>query len=193
MDDIKGYAFITSTGYDPEKGEPVKDPYLGDTPTLGACMTNIRRNVVEGDHIFVISGKIPNVPQYVIGGFEVAEKISAMEAYARFPNLRLSRDEKGRVVGNVICDKNGRQHPLDHHQNFEKRLQNYIVGTNPIVLTDALEISRARRETPDILGRVCAKTPQLPLTKLLGRGGKKLDRSQIDELRSWLEGLKRGA
>lgn len=193
MDDVKAYIYITSSGYDPEKGEPVKDPYLGDTPTLGACMTNIRRNVVEGDHIFVVSGKIPNVPQYIIGGFEVAEKISAMEAYARFPKLRLTTDDKGRVTGNVICDQYGDQHPLDHHQNFERRLQNYVVGTNPLVLTGPLEIARARRETPEMLARLCSKQPQFPLTKLLGRGGKKLDGSQINELRSWLESLKRGS
>ncbi len=34
---IKGYIYITSTGYDPEHGKSLKDPYLGDVPTLGGC------------------------------------------------------------------------------------------------------------------------------------------------------------
>jgi len=36
----KGYMYITSTGYDPERGKSINDPYLGDVPTLGACMPN---------------------------------------------------------------------------------------------------------------------------------------------------------
>lgn len=190
MDDIKGYLYVTSTGYDPERGLPVKDPYLGDQPTLGACMTNIRRQVVEGDRIFVVSGKIQNVPQYVIGGFEVAEKIHAFEAYERFPELRLHLGDDGEVRGNIICDRHGDQHQLDHHSNFAGRLDNYVVGRNPIVLSDSLEISRARRETMDVISQLTRKPPQLPMYKMLGRGGTRLDRVQIDELCAWLSGLK---
>ena len=48
----------------------------------------------EGSHLFVISGKLPNVRQFVMGGFEVAKKIDAQEAYRRFPDqhLRLRED-----------------------------------------------------------------------------------------------------
>src|SRR5687767_3679356 len=102
-----GKIFITSSGYDPEKGKHVKDPYLGSCPTLGACRPDIRRTLQEGDQIFVVSGKVPNADQYVIGGFQIAEKISAKEAYQRFPHLRLSKLDDGQVTGNVIVNARG--------------------------------------------------------------------------------------
>ncbi len=71
--DIKGYSIITRTGYDPQMGKHIKDPYLGDVPTLGACMPNVREQVVRGDHLFFVSGKASGVPQYIVGGFEVPE------------------------------------------------------------------------------------------------------------------------
>src|SRR5438105_5023764 len=110
---IKGYTFITRTGFDPEKGKLIKDPYLGDVPTLGACVTNIRRQVVPGAHICVISRKLPGVPQYIVGGFEVAEKVSPLRAYKMFPELRLRRMDDGQLTGNIIVDARGNQHPLD--------------------------------------------------------------------------------
>jgi hypothetical protein len=81
---MKGYTYITRTGTDPQCGTPLKDPTLDGTPSLGACMPNVRKWVVIGDHVFVISGKVPGVQQYVVGGFEVAEKMHAIEAYRRF-------------------------------------------------------------------------------------------------------------
>ena len=44
-----GKIFITSSGYDPELGRQVHDPYLGPRPTLGACRPDIRRQLKEGD------------------------------------------------------------------------------------------------------------------------------------------------
>ena len=82
---MKGKIFVTSSGFDPEKGKDVKDPYLGPNPSLGACRPDIRKQLQKRDQIFVVSGKIRNVAQFVIGGFEIEEKISALEAYHRFP------------------------------------------------------------------------------------------------------------
>ena len=79
---MKGYIFITSSGYDPERGKHLKDPFLdGDVGSLGACMPNIRKRVQPGDHIFVVSGRIKEAPQYVVGGFEVQEKMHAAAAF----------------------------------------------------------------------------------------------------------------
>ena len=97
-------------------------------------MPNIRRRVVPGDHILFVSGKVDSSQQFVIGGFEVAEKIPAAEAYARFPKLRLHLGKNGEKVGNVIVDQHGRQNPLDDHDDFEQRIENYIVGRDPVVL-----------------------------------------------------------
>ena len=58
-----GKIFITRSGYDPELGKHVKYPYLGPCPTLGACRPDVRRLMDRGDHIFAISGKIPQVNQ----------------------------------------------------------------------------------------------------------------------------------
>ena len=66
-----GNIFITSTGYDPQLGKHVKDPYLGPQPTLGACRPDIRRRLALGDHICVISGKVPGANQFVMGGLVV--------------------------------------------------------------------------------------------------------------------------
>jgi hypothetical protein len=186
---VKGYTFITSSGYDPEKGKLIKDPYLGDIPTLGACMPNIRRQVVEGDHIFVISGKIPGVPQYIVGGFEVAEKITALAAYRRFPELRLRQLEDGQLTGNIIVDGRGNQHPLDTHSSFEQRIQNYVVGRNPIALTAPHEIAQGREETLAVLRSVLRKSGLTPFN-LIGRGGTRLDYKQVLELRDWLLSVK---
>jgi hypothetical protein len=66
------------------------------------------RFVAPGDHIFVISGKVPNTDQYLIGGFRVRDKVSAEEAYRRLPHNRL-----GVVRGNINVDDQDHQHPLD--------------------------------------------------------------------------------
>lgn len=188
--EIKGYAIITRQGYDPEKGKHVKDPYLGGgTPTFGACMPNVREQVTPGDHIFLISGKVPNASQYVVGCLEVAEKINALTAYERFPEHRLRLRDDGQPTGNIIVDARGRQHPLDTHSSFERRIENYIVGRNPLVLTEPEEIARGREETLGVLQSVLGKTGLIPI-ELISRFGKKLDYKQVQMLRDWLLSLK---
>jgi hypothetical protein len=187
---IKGYAYITRTGYDPEKGRSIKDPYLGDTPSLGACMPNIRSLVDPGDHIFTISGKVPEAKQYVVGGFEVAQKIHATTAYKLFPERRLRLLDGGQLSGNIIVNGYGRQHSLDDHasDSFERRIQNYVVGCNPIVLTTPDEIERGRDETMYVLRHLFRKGGDAPI-KVLGRW-RRLDEYQVRELRAWLLSLK---
>jgi hypothetical protein len=185
---MKGYAFITSSGYDPEKGRNVKDPFLGTTPTLGACMPNIRRWVVPGDHIFVISGKIPGVPQYVIGGFEVADKIDAIAAYKMFPDLRLRRLDNGQLTGNIIVTSDGKQHPLDEHKTFAKRIKNYVIGRDPLALTAPHEIAQGRAESVEILRSIFEKAGTTPYN-IIGRCSR-LDEKQVRELRAWLRSVK---
>jgi hypothetical protein len=183
-----GYVYILSSGYDPEHGKSLNDPYLGPTPTLGACVPNIRRQVQEGDHIFFISGRIPNARQFVVGGFAVAEKIHALAAFKRFPKQRLSEANGGELSGNIIVDGRGRHHRLDDHDGFAKRVENYIVGRDPVVLTNPLEISKGREETVDVLSQVLRKRGTKPFD-IVGRASK-LDEGQALELRHWLLSLK---
>ena len=183
-----GKIFITSTGYDPQLGKHVKDPYLGPYPTLGACRPDIREQLQQGDHIFVISGRLPFVNQFVMGGFEIAEKISACEAYSRFPHLRLSEREDGQVTGNVIVNAAGKQHELDHHKSFERRIENYVVGKNLIVLSTAAEMAEGRRQTLEILRDVFEKNGDTPRA-IIGRCSNLTDK-QIHELRAHLGALK---
>ncbi len=78
---MKGYIYTMYAGADPAMGWEMTDPIYGPVPTLGACMPNIRRAVVEGDVIFSISGRInKELPQYVVGAMEVDQKISALAA-----------------------------------------------------------------------------------------------------------------
>jgi hypothetical protein len=185
--------FITSSGYDPDKGRYIKDPYLGKTPTFGACMPNIRRVVVPGDLVFMISGKVPGVQQYIVGGFEVAAKIDVMTAYRLFPEQRLHHLDDGQLAGNIIINSRGEQHHLDEHpsETFENRIKNYIVGRNPVVLTAPHEIARGREETVDILRAIFHKSGDRPFD-IIGRGGRKLDTGQAMELRDWLLSIKAG-
>lgn len=53
----------------------------------------------------MISGKIREVDQFVMGGFEIESKVPAIEAYRLFPGLRLQRREDGQLTGN-----NGKAH-----------------------------------------------------------------------------------
>lgn len=187
-----GKIFITSSGYDPQLGKHVKDPYLGAKASLGACRPDVRRQVREGDHLFVISGKLPNVRQFVMGGFEVAQKIDAVQAYEQFPEQRLRLRDDGQLTGNVIVDANGAQHELDTHDTskFAKRIPNYIVGTGCISLTDPAEIALGREQTLDVLRDVFKKNGGSPF-EIVGHYGSTLSEDQVNKLREWLLSLKK--
>ncbi len=189
-----GKIFITSSGYDPQQGKHVKDPYLGPNASLGACRPDIRRQVEEGDHIFVISGKLPNVRQFVMGGFEVQSKIDAQEAYKLFPDQRLHLREDGQLTGNIIVDRNGAHHQLDNHApaTFVKRISNYIVGTNTIALVKPNEIALGREQTLDALREILKKNGGSPW-KIVGHYGSQLTEEQVHQLRRWLRSLTKAA
>jgi len=184
-----GKIFITRSGYDPQLGKHVKDPFLGPEPSLGACRPDIRRKLEEGDFIFAISGRIPDAKQYVMGGFEVAAKITAKEAFDLYPDQRLRLLDDGQLTGNIIVDSRGRQHPLDDHSSFGKRILNYVVGRSPIELVTDEEIARGRKETLEALQDVLHKTGDSPF-KVVGRFGASLDEQQIFQLRRWLASIK---
>lgn len=187
-----GRIFITSSGYDPEQGRHVKDPYLGNNPSLGACRPDIRRRVCPGDHIFTISGKVRDYPQFIMGGFEVAAKIHANDAYRLYPEHRLRKRSDGQLEGNIIVDPYGQQDELDSHDKFDQRIENYIVGKNAIALVTPEEIARGRAETLDVLCGVLGKRGSRPVD-VIGRGGCKLTEKQVLELREWLASVKRAA
>jgi hypothetical protein len=186
-----GKIFITRSGYDPQLGKHVKDPYLGPTPTLGACRPDIRKKLKIGDHIFVISGKVPDVNQFVMAGFEIESKIPALEAYRDFPELRLRELKDGQLTGNIIVSPDGRQHELDQHNSgtFQRRITNYVVGTNLIALTADEEIAAGRQQTLDALREILQKRGKSPI-EIVGRWGAALTEDQIIELRKWLLSLK---
>jgi hypothetical protein len=184
-----GKIFITRSGYDPERGKHVKDPYLGPCPTLGACRPDIRRQLEKGDHIFVVSGRIPEFNQFVMGGFEVDRKISAIEAYRLFPEHRLRRRGDGQLTGNIIVTAEGRQSSLDDHNSFERRIENYVIGKNLIALVTPAEITRGRQETLDALRDILRKQGD-SVVDVVGRWGTKLTEKEILQLREWMLSLK---
>lgn len=186
-----GKIFITSSGYDPQLGKHIKDPYLGPNPTLGACRPDIRKQLKKGDHIFVISGKIPDLNQFVMAGFEIESKIPATEAYRHFPELRLRELGDGQLTGNIIVTPDGRQHELDQHKpdTFNNRIKNYVVGTNLVALTTDEEIAKGRRQTLEALREILHKNGRSPI-EIVGRWGTALSEEQILELRNWLLSLK---
>ncbi|MBA2592498.1 MAG: hypothetical protein H0U97_09705 [Gammaproteobacteria bacterium] len=182
---MKGYIYTLFADADPGVGWKLNDPIFGKVPTLGACVPNIRRVVVPGDHIFVISGRAPGVRQYVVGGFQVAEKISALAAYGRFPDLRQRFRDDGTLSGNIIVTSDGKQSPIDYHANFERRIENYIVGMNPRVIEAEREVARARGETLNILQDLFSKEGER-VSDVIGRW-RKVDERQIERLVGWID------
>lgn len=190
---MKGYIYITGAGADPGARNNLSDPLFGKTPSLGACMPNIRRLVVPGDYIFVVSAKIPALQQYVVGGMRVKEKISTLAAYKRFPENRLSLDQNGNVQGNIIVDSRGNQHPLDHHpaNTFEERIKNFIVGESPVSLQTPREVELGRAQTLPKLSQILGRPGNRPID-VVSRWSK-LDEEKIKNLIDWLRGIKAAA
>ena len=156
-------------------------------------MPNIRRLVIPGDFIFVVSGKIPAFQQYVVGGMRVKEKIDALAAYRRFPENRLTTGNTGLLEGNVIVDSKGKQHPLDHHDSntFAERINNFIVGSNPVALQTDREVALGREQTLGKLSDVLGKRGNRVID-VMSRWAK-LNESQVQEMLSWLQGIKASA
>lgn len=189
---MKGYIYITGTGTDPSLRGNLNDPLFTRVPTLGACMPNVRRFVTKGDWIFIISGKVAGAEQYVVGGLQVEEKIDALAAYNRFPENRLTIGATGLVIGNVIVQADGTQHPLDHHPagTFQDRVKNYVIGGNAIALSKPEEVELGRQQTlgklGDILGR---RRGANRVIDAMGRMSK-LDEPQVTQMLDWLSGIK---
>lgn len=184
---MKGYIYTMYAGADPSVGWVMNDPIFSKAPTLGACVPHIRRAVSIGDHIFVVSGRVPGQRQFVVGEFEVAEKINALAAYRRFPQNRLRPRESGQVLGNIIVDGHGKHHPLDDHTNFEARIENYVIGRQPIVLETPAQFRSAKEETIDMLSEVFQKKGHR-VFDIIGRY-RKMDESQVEQVRNWLKRL----
>jgi len=189
-----GKIFITSSGYDPQLGKHVKDPYLGPNASLGACHPGIRGQISKDDHIFVISGKLPNVRQFVMGGFQVVAKVDAREAYKMFPDRRLQLREDGQLTGNVIVDADGGQHQLDNHNpaTFARRISNYVVGNKTIALVKPNEIALGREQTLDALREILKKSGGSPW-EIVGHYGSQLTEEQVHQLREWLLSIRKAA
>lgn len=187
---MKGYIYITGAGADPGDGAPLSDPVFKGIPSLGACMPNIRRAVFPGDWIFVVTAKRPAVQQYVLGGMQVKEKLDAIAAYKRFPENRLRVGPNGDVEGNIIVNSRGIQHPLDHHpkSTFQERIKNFVVGTNPINLETPKEVAIGRIQTLPKLSQLLGKRGNRVID-VIARNSK-LSEAQVDDLVSWLRGIK---
>lgn len=187
---IKGYVYTMFKGADPAEGWAMTDPIFGKgkVPTMGACQPTIRRMVERGDQIFVISGHVSDVQQYVVGGFAVGQKIHQLTAYNRFPENRQHFTAAGHLLGNVIVLPDGTQNPLDYHTNFENRVDNYIIGQDPIVLETPEEVRRARAETLNALKSIFQHDGDT-VFNVIGRA-RRMDGDQVEQMRQWLSGIK---
>jgi hypothetical protein len=188
---MKGYVYIMFKGADPGQGWTMTDPIFGKKPTLGACVPQIRRAVTRGDWIFPISGRTPKVQQYVVGGIRVSEKIDALAAYARFPENRQRKLENGEIRGNVIVTPDGKQAKSDYHSNFDKRIDNYLVGDKSISVEGDNVIERARAETTEFLAKMFGKDDAKKPADAIGRY-RKLDEGQVEEMLEWMNSLRTG-
>jgi hypothetical protein len=185
---MKGYIYSMYKGADPAMGWIMNDPIFASRPTLGSCVPNIRRNVQVGDWIFVISGRVKSERQYVVGGFMVEEKIDQLSALARFPELVVTCDPAGHVLGNIIVNPDGSQRADDGHANFETRLENYLVGCEPIEVRGEKQVKRARAETLPVLSGIFGKEGNRPFD-IIGRA-RSMDADQVNQLRLWLREIR---
>jgi hypothetical protein len=185
---MKGYIYTMYAGADPGHGWVLNDPIFGKTPTLGACVPHIRRSVELGDFIFAISGRVAGEKQFVVGGFRVGEKIDALAAYERFPEHRMALSPDGHVLGNIIVGPDGKRNPIDNHTQFANRIENYIVGKDPIVLESKAEFDVARKQTVAVLSELFNKRGER-VFDVIGRH-RKMDESQINELLAWMRSIK---
>lgn len=192
-EEIKGYIYITGTGADPAARNNLNDPLFTRTASLAACMPNIRRFVRRGDFIFVVSGTVPGIQQYVIGGMRVSEKISALSAYRRFPENRLRQGANGELLGNIPIDSRGNQSPLDHHdpKTFAERVKNFVVGDQVVHMQSPAEVEMARAQTLGKLSQIMGKRGNRVID-VMGRWSK-LDAAQISATVDWLKGIKDAA
>lgn len=189
---MKGYIYSMFKGADPAQGWTMTDPIFGPVPTLGACMPNVRRVVEQGDYIFVVSGQAVGVTQYIVGGFEVDKKINALAAYKQFPKNRQRKTADGSLRGNVIVNADGNRSEVDYHAgSLERRVENYIIGKNPLVIATPQEVTIARDETLEILKDIFKKQGQ-KVADIMARW-RRLDSAQIDQLREWLLNVKKNA
>lgn len=92
------------------------------------------------------------------------------------------------LTGNIIVDESGEQHFLDNHENFDNRLENYIVGKNPIVLSESTEVEKGREGILEILKTLFNKDGKMP-RNIVGRM-RHLNEEQVEKLKAWLLSLK---
>lgn len=187
---MSAYIYTLYERADPSRGWIMNDPiFEGSRPTLGACVPNLRSAVRQGDWVFAVSGRVKGEKQFVIGGFKVIEKIDQLAAYERFPENRLRKAENGQLVGNVIVTADGQQHPDDTHANFANRIKNYLVGSEPLFLTEPKAFEIAKEETIPVLSKILGKSGER-VFDLIGRH-RKLTDEQSEELQTWLSSVQR--
>lgn len=190
---MPSYIYISSTGTDPGSGKRLTDPLFGPVPTLGACIPNLRRLVTKGDWVFVVSGRRSTLPQYIIGGLRVSEKIAALEAYQRFPENRMRVEPDGTVQGNIPIDAEGRQHALDNHSSagFDRRIEAYLVGDLSVQLASEPEVQLGRERTLPFLSQVKGR-PANRVFDLIGRASK-LTPEDVEKTLRWFEEIKQAS
>jgi hypothetical protein len=190
---MKGYMFV-SPGSDPGAGRPLADPIFGRVTTMGMCRPDLRRQVQKGDSLFVLSGKLEGVQQYLIGGLTVGQQLDALTALAKFPQNELKQLEDGSKAGNIIVTATGERNPLDHHaaKTFKQRIQNFIIAKDAVYIEAQKEVELARQRTLDILRRVFDKPKADSVHKLIYRG-RVLNEKQIAMLVEALESIKSDA
>jgi hypothetical protein len=177
-------------------GLPLVDPVLreGVRPTMGTCRPDLRRYVKLGDQIFVVSGSQgKRVNQYVIGGLEIADKIATqLAAFDAFPEHRIHFNAAGQRLGNIIVTADGEHDPRDGHDHFDRRIENYLVGANPVVLETEREVALGREHSVDILADLFDRQGVTRVQQVIGRM-RKLSDDQAGRLREALLALKNDA
>ncbi|MFB6650049.1 hypothetical protein, partial [Bacillus toyonensis] len=82
--------------------------------------------------------------------------------------------------------------PEDHHDNFERRIQNYLVGRTSVILQTPREIQLGRERSVDILASLFDRPGSTRIQQVIGRM-RKLTEEQAIRLREELQALKREA
>ena len=163
------------------------DPHLwDDPPTWGICRTDYRRMLDKDDYVFFVLPKNNELPQMIYGYIKIIEKMTHDEAFKRFPNKRMKNKNPN---GNIITDVNGNYNEYDldiHKDKFESIKQFYILGDkSKSKLLEPKEIKALSNSFLPTLQSIFSNRGE-DVFSIIGRKGRVLNSSQINELLDWL-------
>ena len=149
---MQGYIY-TMAGADPGHGWILNDTDLRARSHSRSMRTEHKARGAGGRQYFRCEwqgSRRPAICRWWVPGSRKDQCVGRLQALSR----ESARPGPVDVRGNIIVTGNGQHHPLDDHDNFARRVENYIVGRKPVYLENPREYNAAREESLDVLSRI---------------------------------------